>query len=122
MLILPNRDKALMNPSEMEGFSQKYIDLLKEVDKKTVLSFVTPNIDFSIINEDRNRAKRIFKCGFLNDVFSRLYPLEKRSELIDRILGKYDIFINERQFQQDVKIYKDKKSAIFASYVPNADK
>lgn len=112
MLIVSNK-KIIVDPLELNDFSKKDIGSILKKDAEHPLMFLMPDINFQILNENINIAKRIFKVGFLNEIYSVLYPDYSRAKSMEEITSRYDLFINKRQFEKDVKVYSDKKNHIF---------
>lgn len=115
MLIISN-NKIIVDPLELNDLSKKDIDSILKKNAEHPLMFLMPDIDFErfkYLNENMNIAKRIFKVGFLNEIYSILYPNYTRAKAMETIAFRYDLFINKRQFEKDVKVYSDKKNHIF---------
>lgn len=104
----------IKDPGKLPGFHPKIKSTLLLLAEQNNLIFQMPNIDFSIIDSNKNKAKRIFKVGFLDDFYTQLYPEKSRKELVQIVIEKHDLFIDLRQYQKDVKCYMSKKTAIFA--------
>lgn len=60
-----------------------------------------------------NTEKKIFKTGFLDELYTRLFPDWQRHEIFKAVTQIHHIFIDERQFQKAVKEYSEKKYVTF---------
>jgi hypothetical protein len=105
VLVTSNKFQVINQPSEMEVF-------LLGVDIHALFKMPS-NIDFSIFNENLTTGRRIYKVGFLNEVYRKLYPEKNKLELIEQVILENDLFINARQFRIDAKTYNEKINYIF---------
>lgn len=114
---LLNNKSVVQEPDEISDFSATEIEVLKSMDNQD------RPLDFRMISDTNklmqlegslNTQKRIYKSGFLHSFYKILYPNRKSRDLYEMINDKYDLFINQRQFQRDVKAYNEKKLFIFA--------
>lgn len=115
MLNLPKLNIIVKNPDYLKAFLPEEIDAIVEIEKESALPFMMPP-DISkldVFGGLRNTNKRIYKSGFLFEVYQIIYPTEKKQKLFEIISEKYDVFVEYRQFQRDVKSYNDKKVSIF---------
>lgn len=115
MLILPN-NRTISVPEALKDIGSEEINQLREFEENNRLNFSMVSSDkLESIEGNVNTKKRIYKSGFLFDVYRVLYPHHSKKEIFETVSEKYDLFIYWRQFQRDLQVYNDKKSYIFAS-------
>ena len=56
-----------------------------------------------------NREKKEYYAGFLNEMYSLIYPEKTKRIIFEEVCKLYHIFVDVRQYQNLMKGYKDKK-------------
>jgi hypothetical protein len=76
--------------------------------------FENKNFDF-ILPEHivENKDKKIYKAGFLNDCLNCFSTGKTKKSIFEFITKEFDIFVDERQYQNLVRDYKKKKYSFF---------
>lgn len=57
----------------------------------------------------KNKEMRIYKVGFLNELYKTLSPSLTPSKRFNFVKKNYHIFIDIRQYQLDIKDYRENK-------------
>lgn len=97
----------IIDPSNLQKLED--FDLLELeaefLDKK--FSFIIPN---TVVG---NKDRRIYHAGFLNEVYSSLKPTLLKKDIFVFITVEYNIFVDERQYQNLIREYNEKKYTTF---------
>lgn len=56
-----------------------------------------------------NKEKKEYKAGYLNELYLMVYPDLLKKEIYQEISDKFQIFVDERQFQNLIHEYSLKK-------------
>lgn len=103
----PKTTTYLKDPAELINFSGPELMRLRFLAEDNNIIFKIPE------HLKNNKDKRIYKVGFLNEYYSYLFQNKKKNEIYDHITDKYQIFLELRQYQIDVKQFKDEKYTKF---------
>lgn len=95
----PISDPVLMTPEDVSVFRA-------ELPKKFWPFFIPIHI---ISNKD----KKDYKTGFLNEIYSLVFPESLKKNIFTEVTKKFDIFVDERQYQNMVAEYNLKKYSFF---------
>lgn len=57
-----------------------------------------------------NKEKMEYKVGYLNDLFSTVYPDQLKRDIYTAVTKRFDIFVEQRQYINLVQEYRLKKS------------
>jgi len=60
-----------------------------------------------------NKDKKDYKAGFLNELYSIVYPDLLKTQIFKEVTARFDIFVDERQYQNMIREYSKKKYVIF---------
>ena len=60
-----------------------------------------------------NKEKSEYKTGYLNELFSILFPEKLKKDIYKAITERFDIFVEKRQFLNQVHQYGLKKKSVF---------
>lgn len=60
-----------------------------------------------------NKEKKEYKAGFLNELYLNLYPERAKKDIFREVTDKYQLFVDERQYQNLVHEYGIKKYHTF---------
>lgn len=99
------QNKFLKDPANPSGLVD--IATLAEMLEGEYLPFFIPD------HISDNALKKAYKTGFINELYSIVFPSMLRKDVFDTITKKYHIFIDTRQFQKDVKKYGEEKYSTF---------
>jgi 3'-phosphoadenosine 5'-phosphosulfate sulfotransferase (PAPS reductase)/FAD synthetase len=104
-MIICNKKTEIADPAEVVGTA--------------VLSLVhhaieNRNIEFKIPKHIvLNKEKKEYKAGFLNELYLILYPDRLKKDIFEDVTNRYDLFVDERQYQNLVHEYGIKKYHTF---------
>jgi hypothetical protein len=96
-------NKKIIDPALIEDrdVSRLRLFLLKDVQVKIP--------EYLISNKD----KKIYKTGFLYEMYLLVYPEALKKDLIKLISDKYQLFVDERQCQNLIHEYFNRKYSNF---------
>lgn len=95
------------NPSNLKGLG---VTVLMEIETE----FFDKKFDFIIPDHiTENKDKKCYKPGFLNEVYSILRPNTLKKNIFEYVTTQFDIFVDERQYQNLIKEYSEKKYTTF---------
>jgi hypothetical protein len=60
-----------------------------------------------------NKDKKDYKTGFLNELYSIIFPKYLKRDIFQEVTEKFNIFVDERQYQNMVREYSKKKYTNF---------
>lgn len=96
--------------------SKKIIDPAKLSEKELtrLRSFLYKDIFFYVPEHIKsNKDKKEYKAGYLNELYLLVYPDLLKKQIYQEITDKFQIFVEERQFQNLVHEYSIKKYSTF---------
>lgn len=60
-----------------------------------------------------NKDKKEYKTGFANEAYSTVFPSLSKTTVFSQVTKIFDIFVEERQYQNMVRDYNTKKYTTF---------
>ncbi len=60
-----------------------------------------------------NKDKKEYKAGYINEVYSIVFPHLLKSQIFHEVTKRFDIFVDERQYQNMIREYSKKKYTVF---------
>jgi hypothetical protein len=105
ILVNPNNEIYLKSPRELDTLPDLQLFVLKSLAEKGELLFFFPK------ELKKAKEKRVYKVGFLNELYVNLFFKSKenrwsKDKIFNFVTNKFDIFIERRQYQKDVKEFK----------------
>lgn len=97
----------LKDPVDLDKLKSMDMFNVRELAEKGSLIVVIPT------HIKKNKEKREYKVGFLNELYKKLFPGWSSLKIFTFVKDHYDIFIDQRQYQIDVKNYKKNKNTKF---------
>ena len=101
----------------MIQFNKKEIvDPVKLNEKELVKlrSFLYKRVFFDVPEQIKsNKEKKEYKAGYLNELYLLVYPDLLKKQIYQEITNKFQIFVDERQFQNLTHEYSIKKYSNF---------
>ena len=114
MIVLNPIDGSLLkDPVEISKYSQPDFIRLQLLAQYGKIIFKIP------AHVKTNKDKRIYKVGFLNEFYVLLFKDKKKTDIYHEVTECYQIFIEQRQYQIDVKDFKQDKYTKFVKDVLN---
>ena len=113
MIIVNSKtEETLKDPAMLTSVSEPDLKLVKLHAMEGNLLFLIPN------HIKTNKEKRIYKIGFLNELYTNLFPKKEYKEytktnIFKQITNNYQVFIELRQYQDDVRVWKKEKYTKF---------
>lgn len=92
-------DPSLMTDSQI-GFLRKDLPLLH-------FAFFMP--EHIVLNKD----KKEYKAGYINEVYTVVFPHLLKMQIFHEVTKRFDIFVDERQYQNMIREYSKKKYTVF---------
>ena len=86
--------------------SEEILELRLDLHKKFFPFFIPPHIS-------SNKDKKEYKTGFLNEIYAVVFPDLLKKTIFTEVTRKFDIFVDERQYQNMVHEYSIKKYSLF---------
>lgn len=60
-----------------------------------------------------NKKKKEYKAGFLNELYLLMMPFETKKKIFEIVSTNFDIFVDERQYQNMISEYQKNKYSVF---------
>lgn len=117
ILIDPIKELYIKSPEEVKSIPEIDFFSLQEISQNNPLVFKFPD------HIKSNKEKKVYKNGFLYEFYCYLFFYVKenkwtKDKIFKFVTSNYNILIEKRQFQKDVKAFKENKEY----YVFNQDK
>jgi hypothetical protein len=90
----------------------KLLGVFRQMEIKN--EFNSNNFDFIIPDHlTENKHKKDYKAGFLNELYSYMNQDKLKKEVFEFVTKRFDVFVDERQYQNMIKEYTKNKYLIF---------
>ena len=87
---------------------------LNEKELVKLRSFLYKRVFFDVPEHIKsNKEKKEYKAGYLNELYLSVYPDLLKKQIYQEITNKFQIFVDERQFQNLTHEYSVKKYSNF---------
>jgi hypothetical protein len=63
-----------------------------------------------------NKEKMIYKVGYLNELFLKVFPEQLKKDIFSIVIKRFDIFVEKRQYYNLVNEYHSEK---YSHYIKN---
>lgn len=105
MIKFINVEYTIIDPIDIDKAPAAY-----GIRQKFVSSHFVFNVPENIVD---NKGKKEYYAGFLNEMYSLIYPEKSKSVVFKEVCKLFNIFIEERQYQNLIYGYKKNKYTHF---------